>query len=112
MQSPRDLDQVIAASIRNSEQSGELRQIPGWGKPLELDESYAATPAELRMPYKILKDAGCVPAEVEMMKTLAVLRAELAELEAESPAWQAKQRQVQQLALNISLQMERLRSGG
>ncbi|WP_199153891.1 DUF1992 domain-containing protein [Chromobacterium sp. ASV23] len=111
MQNQGDLDQIIAAAIRASEQSGELQRAKGWGKPLELDETYAATSAELRMPYKILKDAGCVPAEVEMMKALAALRAELAELEPDSAACQAKRRQVQQLALKVALQMERLRGG-
>ncbi|MEN7432967.1 DnaJ family domain-containing protein [Chromobacterium sp. TRC.1.1.SA] len=41
---------------------GELQRAKGWGKPLELNDGYAATPVELRTSYKILKDAGCVPA--------------------------------------------------
>ncbi|MBT2868982.1 DUF1992 domain-containing protein [Chromobacterium violaceum] len=111
MQSPRDLDAAIAAGIRASEQSGELQRAKVWGKPLALDDGYAATPAELRMSYKILKDAGCVPAEVEAMRELAALRAELAALEPDTPAWRAKQAQVQQKGLDLALQLERLRGG-
>ncbi|SUX30004.1 DnaJ family domain-containing protein [Chromobacterium vaccinii] len=111
MQSPRDLDAAIVAGIRASEQSGELQRAKGWGKPLELNDGYAATPAELRMSYKILKDAGCVPAEVEAIRKLADLRAELAALEPDTPAWREKQAQIQKKALDLALQLERLRNG-
>ncbi|ERE07019.1 MULTISPECIES: DnaJ family domain-containing protein [Chromobacteriaceae] len=95
MQSPRDLDAAIPAGIRASEQSGERQRAKVWGKPLELNDGYAATPVELRTSYKILKDAGCVPAEVEAIRELAALREELAALEPDTPAWRGKQAKIQ-----------------
>lgn len=88
---------------------GELQRAKGWGKPLELNDSDAATPVELRTSYKILKDAGCVPAEVEAIRELAALR--LAALEPDTPAWRGKQAQIQQKTLNLALQLKRLRNG-
>ena len=46
--------------------------------PLNFGDGYDATPAELRMGMKILKDAGVVPAEVEWLREAAALEARIA----------------------------------
>jgi hypothetical protein len=71
------LDDHIGRALRRSEASGELQSAPSWGKPLDFGDGYAETPPELRMGYKILKDAGVLPPEVETMRALAALRREL-----------------------------------
>jgi hypothetical protein len=71
------VDEVIRQWVQKVEQTGELRNSPGFGKPFELNDGFLETPAELRMAYKILKDAGYVPAEVEMVQQLATLREQL-----------------------------------
>ncbi|MBX9349063.1 DUF1992 domain-containing protein [Chromobacterium vaccinii] len=109
MQHPMPLEADHAESTRS--RRGELQRAKGWGKPLELNDSDAATPVELRTSYKILKDAGCVPAEVEAIRELAALREELAALEPDTPAWRGKQAQIQQKTLNLALQLKRLRNG-
>ena len=43
---------------------GEFDNLPGAGKPLDLDNN-PFVPTELRMAYKVLKNAGVVPQEVE-----------------------------------------------
>ena len=52
---------------------GELAELPGQGLPLQL-EDYSMIPEELRMAYKILKNSGFIPPELE-------LRNEVSELE-------------------------------
>ena len=52
-------EQKIAEAIAN----GELDGLPGAGKPLALDDD-ALVPEDLRMAYRILKNAGYVPEEV------------------------------------------------
>jgi hypothetical protein len=42
---------------------GELDDLPGAGEPLDLDDD-ALVPEDLRMAYRILKNAGFVPQEV------------------------------------------------
>ena len=71
------LDDHIGRALRDSEARGELAAAPSWGKPLDFGDGYDETPAELRMPYKVLKDAGMLPPEVELMRTLAGLRRDL-----------------------------------
>ena len=55
------LEDHIGRSLAASEASGELRTARNWGQPLDLGDGYEQTPVELRMGYKILKDAGVVP---------------------------------------------------
>lgn len=71
------LDDHIGRALRDIEARGELAAAPSWGKPLDFGDGYDETPAELRMPYKVLKDAGMLPPEVELMRTLAGLRRDL-----------------------------------
>ena len=49
----------IAEAIAN----GDLDDLPGAGRPLELDDD-PLVPEELRMAHRILKNAGYAPAEV------------------------------------------------
>ena len=53
---------------------GELDDLPGAGRPLELDDD-ALVPEDLRLAYRILKNAGYVPPEVEALNEIAQLEA-------------------------------------
>ena len=59
-------DEEIARHLREAMASGELAGTEGFGKPLPEDAGWEATPEALRMPFKILKNAGFVPPEVEL----------------------------------------------
>jgi Domain of unknown function (DUF1992) len=69
-------DDHIGRSLRESAASGELQAAPGWGKPMDFGNGNGCdeTPAELRMPFKVLEDAGVVPHEVSLMAEAAGLR--------------------------------------
>jgi hypothetical protein len=69
----------IARSIAHSQSNGELKAAKGFGKPLDFGEGYQETPEELRIAYKILKDAGYLPPEVELMREIEALKQSLAE---------------------------------
>ena len=101
------LDDHIGRALRRSEASGELQSAPSWGKPLDFGDGYAETPPELRMGYKILKDAGVVPPEVETMRALAGLRRELDA--AAGPADPARERSLRSriAALQLALELRR-----
>lgn len=100
----------IGKAIAESEASGELRSAPSFGKPLGFGDGYDETPDELKMPMKILKDAGVVPPEVEAMQRLAVLR-EAAASAATPEEAQRLQREASELQQAIALRLERLRGG-
>jgi len=70
-------DEEIARHLAESLASGELSRVPGFGRPFEVDDGWEATPAEFRMPFKILKNAGYAPPEIELFHERAALTAEL-----------------------------------
>ena len=51
---------------------GELDALPGAGRPLALDDD-ALVPEELRVAYRILKNAGYVPPEVDELREIGQL---------------------------------------
>jgi len=106
------LDEQIAAQLQESLASGELRQAPSWGKPLALDDGFEETPVELRMPFKVLKDAGVVPHEVEMFRELARLKAQLHEAGDDAAAARVLRQRVSELQQSIALRLEKLRASG
>jgi hypothetical protein len=53
--------------IREAIEKGEFEHLEGFGKPIDNSE-YFAIPAEERIAYHILKNAGAVPEEVELRK--------------------------------------------
>lgn len=105
------LDDHIAQSLRESERNGELRSAPSFGKPLAPADGFDETPDELRMPFKILKDAGVVPPEVELMKQLAALKKVLADTH-DLVTRRALQQRISELHQTVALRLERLRVSG
>jgi hypothetical protein len=69
---------VAETRIREAIANGEFDNLPGAGKPLNLDE-YFSTPEDLRMAFSILKNANCAPVEVELLKEVARLQLAVAE---------------------------------
>lgn len=61
------LDQIAEARIQAAIERGELRDLPGKGKPLQLDDD-SAIPEELRAAYRILKNSGFLPPELQLRK--------------------------------------------
>ena len=55
--------------IAEARDAGAFEHIPGEGKPLDLEDD-SSVPAELRMAYKVLKNAGYVPPEIEERKEI------------------------------------------
>ncbi|HEX7273293.1 MAG TPA: DnaJ family domain-containing protein [Casimicrobiaceae bacterium] len=80
MSTPRLLDALAEARIEEAVAAGAFDDLPGAGRPLELDDD-RFVPEELRAAYRILKRAGFVPPEVEARRELAVLSALLATLD-------------------------------
>ncbi|AJQ57152.1 DUF1992 domain-containing protein [Bacillus thuringiensis] len=60
---------IAEEKIRQAIRNGDLDYLPGKGKPLQL-EDLSMVPPELRMSYKILKNAGMIPSEMELQKDI------------------------------------------
>jgi hypothetical protein len=55
---------IAERKIEQALARGELDDLPGEGRPLDLDDD-ALVPEDLRMAYRILKNAGYAPQEVQ-----------------------------------------------
>jgi hypothetical protein len=107
------LDLIAERRIAEAIERGELSNLPGEGKPLELDDD-ALVPEELRLACRILRNAGFVPPEVETLREIGELE-RLLEVETgdESRAAALRKLQVLRLRLELTGGRERLsRSGG
>ncbi len=61
------LDQWAERHIIEAQRKGEFDNLPGRGEPLILDDD-SHVPAELRAGYRLLKNAGCLPPELEQRR--------------------------------------------
>ena len=58
---------VVEERIKEAIREGAFDDLPGAGKPLVLDDD-RMVPEDLRMAYRILKNSGFVPPELETRK--------------------------------------------
>lgn len=60
---------LIDQQVREAEQAGMFRNLPGAGKPLNLEDD-THVPEELRTGYRMLKNAGFAPPWIELQKSI------------------------------------------
>ncbi|NDV24089.1 DnaJ family domain-containing protein [Desulfovibrio sp. JC022] len=60
---------IAESKIKEAERKGEFKDLPGKGKPLELEDD-SMIPPELRMAYKALKNGGYLPPEMQLRKDI------------------------------------------
>jgi hypothetical protein len=65
---------IAEARIRDAIARGELDDLPGSGKRLEL-ENLSQVPEDLRAGYLLLKSAGVLPEEMQLRKEMVTLEA-------------------------------------
>ena len=63
------IDKLAEQRIREAAVQGAFDDLPGAGQPLQLDDD-AAVPAELRSAYRLLKNAGYLPPEVQLRREI------------------------------------------
>jgi len=66
------LDQWAERHILDAQNKGEFDNLPGCGEPLTLDDD-SHVPPELRTGYRLLKNAGCLPPELEYRREAIAL---------------------------------------
>ena len=101
------IESAIEEKIKQAIARGEFDNLAGKGKPIDLD-AYFNTPEDLRMGYSILKSNDFVPAEIEMLREIGILRTELKDStdEAERAAL-SKKLNDRSLALTLILERNR-----
>jgi DnaJ-like protein len=63
---------IAEARIVEAIERGDLDDLPGSGRPLEL-EDLSRVPADLRPAYKVLRNAGVLPPELEVRRQIQSL---------------------------------------
>jgi hypothetical protein len=101
-------DEEIARRLQEAADSGELQGAKGYGKPAPEDPAWDATPGALRMPMKILKDAGAAPPEIAMFHERALLKQQIASA-ADPGERQRLQVRLVELETVIAVRLEALR---
>ena len=96
---------IAERRIQEAMARGEFDNLPGKGKPL-VQEDLSGVPEELRMAYKILKNAGCVPPEVELTNDVASLRRLILDME-ESEARKSKVRELNFKLMKLEMTRKR-----
>jgi hypothetical protein len=62
-------EKLVEERILAAQRNGEFDNLEGAGKPLKT-EDLSRVPQELRLAYKILKNADCLPPEIELRKEI------------------------------------------
>jgi hypothetical protein len=71
---------IVEERILRAQREGAFDNLEGAGRPLVLEDD-SGVPEELRLAYKILKNAGCLPPEIEMKKEIVQTEELLAAVE-------------------------------
>lgn len=94
------LDQWAERHILDAQTKGELDNLPGSGEPLELDDD-SHIPPELRAGYRLLKNAGCLPPELELRKDAVALCDLLKNVQRDDPHYDELNRRLTLLELRL-----------
>jgi len=63
------LEAIAERRIRQAMERGEFDDLPGSGRPLRLHDD-RLVPEDLRMAFHVLRNAGCLPPEMELQKEI------------------------------------------
>ncbi|HLE72449.1 MAG TPA: DUF1992 domain-containing protein [Vicinamibacteria bacterium] len=99
------LERLAEERIREAMERGEFDDLPLAGKPLPV-ESNGFVPEDLRLAYKLLKDAGFLPPEMELRKEIVSLKELLSTVEDEGERLKVRRR-IDDLALRLDLLLKR-----
>ncbi|PYS81994.1 MAG: DUF1992 domain-containing protein [Acidobacteria bacterium] len=69
-------DRLVEKKIREAMRAGEFDDLEGAGRPVNLD-AYFSTPEELRAGYAVLKSAGVLPEEAQLLREINELKEKL-----------------------------------
>lgn len=107
----RSQDEAIGRHLAEALRSGELQTAASFGKPMPEPEGWSETPTEFRMAFKILKNAGAPPPEIDLFHQRARVRADLEAASSDSQRRVLQQR-LSELEQALALRLEGMRVSG
>lgn len=67
------MSRIVEEKIQEAIESGEFNNLQGAGKPLTLDDD-SLVPEDLRASYRLMKNAGVLPEELQLRKEMLTLQ--------------------------------------
>ena len=95
------IDSLAEEQIQSAIRRGDFDDLPGQGRPLPPDDS-SAVPEELRVAYRLLKNAGCLPPELSLRSEISQLDNLLQRVDSDSEQRELRQR-LRLLKLRLAL---------
>ncbi|HEX4503175.1 MAG TPA: DUF1992 domain-containing protein [Scandinavium sp.] len=94
------LDQWAERHILDAQSKGEFDDLTGSGEPLSLDDD-VHIPHELRAGYRLLKNAGCLPTELQQRKEAVELADLLKTIREDDPRFAELHRRLTLIELKL-----------
>lgn len=105
------LDQLAESRIQEALERGELNELPGSGRRLRLDDD-SMVPEELRMAYRVLRNANYLPPELQLRKDIERVEDLLSEMQADAACHEQRHEAHRRLTvLRMQLDSHRGRRG-
>jgi hypothetical protein len=80
-------EKIVEERIQQSMKNGDFQNLPGAGQPLKADD-FSRIPEDLRLAYRILKNADCVPPEIDIKNEIVRMEMLLENLADEKQRYQ------------------------
>ncbi len=101
------MERLAEQKIEEAMEEGKFNNLKGKGKPIDLD-SYFSMPPEWRAGHTLLKNAGVLPEEVQLLKEVEALKEQLSDCVDEEELRRLRKRITEKM-LQYNLLMERRR---
>jgi len=60
---------IVETRIKEAQERGDFDNLPGYGKPINIEDD-SHVPEDMRLAHKILKNADCIPPELQLRKDI------------------------------------------
>ena len=87
---------IVEKRIKEAQKKGIFDDLPGQGEPIEIEDD-TNVPEDLRLSYKILKNADCMPPELALKKEIIQMEDMLENI----PDEKEKYRQIKKINFKI-----------
>jgi hypothetical protein len=109
MMSPQE--QIADEKIREALARGEDKNLPGKGRPVDLD-AYFAAPEEWRMAFSVLRSANVLPEELELLKEIERLKAGEAAAGDDAEERRRLRKRIAELSAILEIKLQRFTKPG
>ena len=94
------IDQLVEQHVSEAQKNGDFDNLAGSGKKLTLDDD-SHVPPELRAAYRLMKNSGFLPPELEMRREAIELKELLAGVDSSDKHYQTHSKRLALLEIKL-----------